>query len=102
MPKKWKGLLEQGNIDLDKRKVLKNDDGSISTESSITEIVDGEIVNMPTVIGGKRYEPKEAIKIYRETGRHLGKFDSIDNAVAAAQGTHLRQEKKYLLDRGTK
>ena len=96
-----KGMVEKGNIDLTKRKVLNNPDGSISTESSITITEKGKdgkemAVNIPTVIDGKRYSDKDAVAYYRKNGEHLGKFSSIADAEAAAQNTHLDQEKRYV------
>ena len=93
------GMIEPGNIDLNKRKVLKNPDGSISTESSISVSFDEGVFNIPTVIDGKRYSEEEAIEHFKKTGRHLGLFDSVKNATAAAFKTHVRQEKHYLLDK---
>lgn len=97
---KQKGLVEPGNIDLTKRKVLDNGDGTISTESSITITETGKdgkdiAVNIPTVIDGKRYSEKEAIDYYLRTGQHLGKFASIPEAEAAAQATHEEQGRRY-------
>lgn len=94
------GMIEAGNIDLTKRKVLNNPDGSISTESSITITEKGEdgkeiAVNLPTVIDGKRMSDKDAVAYYKRTGEHLGKFASIKEAESAAQNTHLDQEKRY-------
>lgn len=94
------GMVEAGNIDLTKRKVLNNPDGSISTESSITITEKGKdgkeiAVNLPTVIDGKRMSDKDAVAYYKRTGEHLGKFASIKEAESAAQNTHLDQEKRY-------
>lgn len=99
------GMVEPGNIDLKNRKVLNNADGTYSTESSITITEKGRdgrevAVNLPTVIDGKRYGDKEAVAYYKRTGEHLGKFASIQAAEAAAQGTHLDQEKRYEGGRG--
>lgn len=93
------GLLAKGNIDLTKRKVLNNQDETISTESSITIYNNDETrdfaVNIPTIINGKRYSEKEAIDYYRRNGEHLGKYDTIENAVSAAQNVHLIQQERY-------
>lgn len=80
-----KGQLEKGNIDLTNRPTVKNSDGSISTVRSIT-VTDGKTaVLIPTVIRkpdgtGKVVSNNDAIKHYKRTGEHLGKFDSINNA----------------------
>ena len=91
------GLVEPGNIDLTKRKVLNNEDGSISTESSITVTDDkGIAINIPTVIDGKRYSDREAWDYYVKTGQHLGKYKTVEEAVKAANSVHLQQEKRYM------
>lgn len=88
-------VAEPGNIDLDNRKVLKNPDGTISTESSITITEDGKHVLIPTVVDGKRLSDREAVAHYRKTGEHLGKFLSAEGAESYANELHLRQEQRY-------
>ena len=93
------GLLEKGNIDLNKRPVVKNKDGSISTVRSMSFEEDGKEVLIPTVVGNKVVSDKEAIAYYRKTGEHLGKFDSPKAADAYAKTLHEQQGDKYM---GTK
>jgi hypothetical protein len=91
-----------GNIDLDNRKVLKNKDGSISTEKSISFSPDGitEIL-IPTIVDGKEVSQKQAINAFYKTGEHLGIFNntdpnfSYDNLEKYAIGIHERQAKHY-------
>ncbi|CDZ67629.1 Hypothetical protein NGAL_HAMBI2605_59100 [Neorhizobium galegae bv. orientalis] len=90
------GLLEQGNIDLTKRPVVKNDDGSISTVRSMSFGEDGSEILIPTVSpDGKILGDDDAIALYRSSGQHLGKFKSPADASAYAERLHENQAKLY-------
>lgn len=85
-----KGMVEPGNIDLSKRPVVRNADGSISTVRSMSvSSGEGEEVLIPMVSdSGKILTKEEAIKEYQKTGKHLGKFDSSTDADAYADALH--------------
>lgn len=90
------GLLERGNIDLTRRPVVKNADGSVSTVRSIGVNIDGREVLIPTVSDdGRIMTDKEAVETYRQTGRHLGIFDTPTNSTAFAKRLHESQEQQY-------
>lgn len=91
---------EFGNVNLNNRPVLQNDDGSISTVNSISFNDDGIEVLVPTIgydADGKPYQmsEQEAIDHYYKTGEHLGKFNSVDEANRFAERLHRDQERRY-------
>jgi len=72
------------------QKPAQNEDGTISTVRTIGITDDGKEVNIPTVPaeGGRVMSNEEAIQRYDATGNHLGKFDTVEEAGAAAEKLH--------------
>jgi len=89
-------LIEKGNIDLYNRPVVKNPDGSISTVRSMSFGENGVEVLVPTVGDrGENFTADQAIKAYRQSGKHLGKFRSVEAANKYAEELHKQQEQIY-------
>ena len=80
------GLLQEGNIDLFNRPSIRNPDGSKSSVRSISFNDQGQEILIPTITpDGKRLQNDEAIQLYFDTGQHLGKFDTPENATTFAK-----------------
>lgn len=108
-PKQAPGMLHRGNIDISHRPVVKNDDGTHSSEYSFSFMDDdGHEVLVPTVVDGKFLTPDgkkpkagsaeekamfhKAMDHYYKTGQRLGIFDSSKNADAYANAVHNRKQ----------
>src|SRR5579872_2633160 len=114
------GMLEPGNINLNGRPTVRNADGSISSEFSTSFDDNGREVLVPTVVDGKFLTPdgkkpqpgsdaekemfRRAFQHYKQTGRHLGIFDTPKNADAYAEQVHARkiesEGEQYILGAG--
>lgn len=95
------GELEPGNIDLNKRPIVRNQDGSVSTIKSMSFEEDGRQILVPTLApDGKEMTKDEAIKRYHDTGEHLGVFQRPEQATAWARRLSERQGRAFLPNKG--
>lgn len=85
--------LQQGVITGLSGNPFGNPPGEISTTYSKSFNDGGHEVLLPTVVNGKFLTDREAFEMYRQTGRHLGIFDTPENADAFAQDLHVKQER---------
>lgn len=67
------------------RPVLTNEDGTFSTEETITVEMDGRFMNIPTIWDGKRVPEEEAIEQARRSGQDFPTFDTLEAAETAAR-----------------
>lgn len=83
-------LIEKGNIDLKKQPSVKNKEtGGSSTVWSMVAGFDGQEVLLTRVSeDGKIMSEKEAIDYFKKTGKHLGKFKTVESANKYSQQLH--------------
>jgi len=92
------GIVQPGNIDLLKRPLVKNPDGSISTVRSMSVGTDDGEVLIPTITqDGRSLDEDQAIQHFYDTGEHLGVFATPDDATAYAKRLHDQQAQYYRL-----
>lgn len=88
---------EAGNIDLSKRPVVKNPDGTTSTIRSFSTNIDGDEVLLPSISDdGRALTDDQAIALYQKTGKHLGKFADARSADLYAKSLSEQQGKRVL------
>lgn len=105
------GQFGKGNIDLNNRQILVRPKGQgYSSLESMSFNQDGKEILIPTISDdGRQMSPKEAIAQYDKTGKHLGKFDTPEEANKYALQLERRQQAYYeagpgraILDKATK
>lgn len=88
--------LVPGNIDLTKRPVVRNPDGTISTVRSVGVTFDDGVYLLPSVINGRvELDTQKVIDHFRRTGQHLGVFKTPAESNAYAEQLHRDQERMY-------
>lgn len=91
-------MVERGNIDLSSRPKVNMPDGKIATIRSISIEENGVEVLIPTVVNGRIVSDQDAVRHYKTTGEHLGKFSTIDDANEYAEQLHLNEAKKEQIE----
>lgn len=73
---------------------VRNPDGSISTERTITVEMDGRYYNLQTAVGDRIVSDAEAIKLYK-AGKNpaVGIYSTEAKADEAASARHMRWER---------
>lgn len=90
------GLTDRGNIDLTKRPRVQNGNDISTVRSASFDFGDGKETLIPTVSDdGKLLSNDEAVAQFKKTGKHLGKFETPDQASAYAKTLHEQQEQMY-------
>lgn len=87
----------EGNINLFSRPLSKNPDGSSSTLYSMSGEDGGKEVLFPGVDakGGGIISGSRAFDQYKDSGKHLGKFNSVPEADTYAENLHKDAEKGF-------
>jgi hypothetical protein len=102
-------MVQPGNLDLRNRPIIKNADGSHSSEYSTSfQDENRHEVLVPTIVNGKFLTPdgkkppqgsvaekamfKRAWEHYKKTGENLGVFDTPEHADAYANIVHSRKQ----------
>jgi len=88
--------LDGATLDPASQPAVQGPDGEISTVRTIGVGENGREVNIPTVPkeGGRIMSNDEAVQRYRDTGNHLGKYDSIEEAGRAAEALHQNEARE--------
>lgn len=80
------GQISSGNINLLNRPLVGNDDGSISSLSSLSFGRDNQEILVPTISPqGRRLSDDEAIDRFDQTGENLGIFSDVPSATRFAE-----------------
>lgn len=82
------GLKAVGNINLYTRPHIKNPDDSMSTVRSMSFGDDRGETLIPTATEQGILPEEDAINHYRQTGQHLGVFDTPEHATNYAEQLH--------------
>lgn len=88
------GEIEHGNVDLFNRPNVNNPEtgGQSTVYSMSVGTPQGEVLIPRISDDGKILSEEDAIKQYKQTGKHLGVYSNVDEANKAAQAIHQQQE----------
>lgn len=83
------GILEVGNVNLIDRPKLATPDKGYQTVFTMTAGLDGgKTALLPRVIEGIMHTPEEAMQHFKDTGEHMGIFNSREAADAFDKQLH--------------
>jgi hypothetical protein len=89
-PPRPTGMVKEGNINLNGRPIYKWPNGQISSEISFSRGTDDGEVLVPQIVNGKVLNQDQAWEHYKQTGEHMGVFDTPEHANAYAEQVHNR------------
>lgn len=91
-----------GDMPIDtNRPIIKNPDGTISTERTITVEADGKHFLIPTIVGGKQLSETDAISAWASgTNQAVGTYSSAEEANRAARARSARIGEVRMTDTG--
>lgn len=82
------------------RQKLSNEDGSFSTERTITVPLNGRWYNVPTIVDGQQLAPEEAEFAFSQGWLpHVGEFATLEDATrsASARSRHIGEMRGGIL-----
>jgi hypothetical protein len=88
------GLVTRGNIDLEARTAIRHE-GKVFTLRPITFQQGNQTVLIPSVVGDRVVGQAEAIANYKQTGEHLGVFETQAHADAYAKQLTATQDENF-------
>ena len=99
MAKKNKKTNQDRLISMFNRPKVHNPEASVSTTVTMSGTNKaGKEVVIPTVYDGQHNHPMAAVQRYRNTGKHFGKFNSIEEMEQWQKQAHQRQEAELLME----
>ncbi len=83
-------MVKPGTINLTNRPIYHWPNGQISSEISFSRGTDDGEVLVPRIVNGKVLSEDQAWDHYKQTGQHMGIFDTPEHADAYAEQVHQR------------
>ena len=77
-----------GLASFNNKPIIKNEDGSISTEQTIGINIDGKEITIPTIVNGKKVSNEEAIQLFMK-----GKNNSVGTSSSIQEGNQLAENR---------
>lgn len=77
--------LQRPAMTINAQPFIQNDDGTFSSESTVTKGFDDRFVNLPTILDGRRGMEEEAVRRFLAGGEDVPSFPSLKEALAEAE-----------------